>query len=169
MTEVSSLYDMSGYPSIHPCFQGLNVVTAEHIIKINKRVVGKMKDELKGLAAHEFVGLRPKLYSLAYYKDRHFEIDEETGKGEELKESTVNSITRNMLMEDKKTAKGCKKTVKEAHLRHEHYRECLNQLSTYKVKQNLIKLKLHTLSSVNAMKVALTACDDGVHTYAHGH
>ena len=35
--------------------------------KKNKKVVGKMKDELNGLADSGFVGFEPKLYSFAYY------------------------------------------------------------------------------------------------------
>ena len=32
----------------------------------NKKIIGKMKDEIKGMVLEEFVGLRPKCYSLIY-------------------------------------------------------------------------------------------------------
>ena len=45
-------YDTSALPSDHPLFS-----TANHM------VLGKFKDELKGMQMTEFIGLRPKLYS----------------------------------------------------------------------------------------------------------
>lgn len=48
-----ALYDTSDYPADH--FLHSN---------INKKVIGKMKDEMNGKPIHQFVGLRPKLYSV---------------------------------------------------------------------------------------------------------
>jgi len=61
----------------------------------NKKVLGKMKDETHGVPIVEFVGLRPKMYSLKY---------EENGKSIE-----------------KKTAKGIAKNVTKRSIRHAHY------------------------------------------------
>ena len=47
------LYDTSDYPRDHALYS-----------KRNAKVVGKFKDELNGVAALEFIGLRPKMYSL---------------------------------------------------------------------------------------------------------
>ena len=47
------LFDTSDYPRDHALFS-----------KRNAKVVGKFKDELNGVAALEFIGLRPKMYSL---------------------------------------------------------------------------------------------------------
>lgn len=51
-------YDSSEYPSNHKTFN-----------TVNKKVLGKMKDELCGTPAVEFIGLRSKMYSLLTTKD----------------------------------------------------------------------------------------------------
>ena len=53
MAETKDEYDFSNYPKDHP----LNDET-------NKIVIGKMKDEYAGTPIAEYVGLRPKLYSI---------------------------------------------------------------------------------------------------------
>ena len=58
-----------------------------------------MKDETQGIPVEEFVGLRPKMYSLLYHQD-----------GREV---------------EKKTAKGVAKIVTKRDIRHSHYKECL--------------------------------------------
>ena len=47
------LYDTSDYLKDHPLYS-----------VVNKKVVGKFKDECNGQAISEFVGLRPKMYSI---------------------------------------------------------------------------------------------------------
>ena len=44
-------------------------------------------------------------------------------------------------------SKGEKDEVKNIHLRHEHYKNCLNNLKTISVKQSIIKSKAHTIST----------------------
>ena len=48
-----SFYDTSDYPEDHPLFS-----------KVNKKVLGKMKDECEGIPISEYVGLRSKMYSV---------------------------------------------------------------------------------------------------------
>ena len=60
----------------------------------NKKVLGKMKDECAGRPIAEYVGLRPKMYSIL-----------EAGGG------------------NIKKAKGVKKNVVKKHIRHEQYKE----------------------------------------------
>ena len=48
-----SLYDTSNYPKYHPQYS-----------KKNKKVVGMLKDECAGRLIAEYVGLRPKMYSI---------------------------------------------------------------------------------------------------------
>ena len=115
----------------------------------NKKIIGKFKDELNGKSMEEFCGLRAKCYSMLY----------------------------DCLKEDRKmTAKGNKKSVKEAHFQHEHYCKTLKSLTTFSVSQNIIKSRAHNVSSYNVKKTALSAFDvkrwitcDGIHTLAHGH
>ena len=53
MKESSHLFDFSNYPAHHPNYS-----------LDNKKVVGKMKDEMAGRIITGFVGLRPKMYAL---------------------------------------------------------------------------------------------------------
>ena len=78
----------------------------------NKKLRGKFKDELKGVSLEEFVGWRPKLYSMMYM-EKNCEVNEE-GEEEEVDESST-SFKKIVKMEDKKTAEGIKKVVKKQH------------------------------------------------------
>ena len=53
MREDRRLYDTNNYPKDYPLFS-----------PINKKVLGKMKDECGGLAIEEVVAVRPKMYSV---------------------------------------------------------------------------------------------------------
>ena len=55
MLEDKILYDFSEYPTNHPNY---NI--------INKKALGKFKDELKSKIITEFIGLKPKMYSFDY-------------------------------------------------------------------------------------------------------
>ena len=145
--EADDDYDFSEYPLEHPLYN-----------KKNKKVIGKMKDELNGMILEEFAGLRPKCYSflfIGFVKD---------------------NIILDMEEHQYQKAKGVKEDVKKAHLRHKHYKDCLNNLKSFIVKQNIIKSKAHTISTYHMNKVALTAFDtkrwienDNINTLAHGH
>ena len=88
MLQDISLFDTSEYNKDHPLYSAAN-----------KKVLGKMKDETHGVAIEEFVGLRPKMYSIIY--------------------------TEQNKSVEKKTAKGIKKSVTKRQLRHASYKECL--------------------------------------------
>ena len=53
MLETKDEYDFSDYPKDHPLYD-----------ETNKKVIGKMKDECAGTPIAEYIGLRPKLYSV---------------------------------------------------------------------------------------------------------
>ena len=55
MAEDADLFDTSDYPKDHFLHS-----------ETNKKVLGKMKDECAGIPIEEFVGLRPKMYSMVY-------------------------------------------------------------------------------------------------------
>ena len=135
MLEDRNLFDFSGYPKDHPCFSN-----------DNKKVIGKMKDELGGSIMREFVGLRAKMYSL--------EFDNK-------------SMTK---------AKGVKKYVIKNNIRHSDYRDCLFQQRNYFHCMNSIRSDKHILHSVRQNKATLSAYDDkryilndGISTLPHGH
>jgi hypothetical protein len=129
------LYDTSDYPLSHPAYN-----------TINKKVLGKMKDETNGRPIKEFVGLRPKMYAI-------MESD--------------NS--------EKKTAKGINKSVTKQ-LRHQSYYDTLfGEKSSY-VDMSAIRSFHHTVMSVSIRKLGLSPYDnkryvlgDKITTLAHGH
>ena len=88
-----------------------------------------MKDELNSISLDEFVGLRPKCYSLLF--------------NGEVKDNMV----KHTNYMGKPTAKDTRKSVKEAHLRHQHYKDVLKNLSTVTVGKNVIKSKAHDIST----------------------
>ena len=166
---------MSDYPDNRPCFKGLDDETITRIKQMNKKVVGKMKDEWKGTAPMGFTGLRAKLLSFYYKKDIHYELNE-FNEEEEINKPSSASFTKTIVANDKMAAKGVTESVKKAHLRHNHFVECLKTLSNFDVRQNLFRSRSRTIVSTNVKKICLSAfdtkrwiCDDGIHTLAHGH
>ncbi|CAH3040626.1 unnamed protein product, partial [Porites lobata] len=85
MKEDQHLYDTSNYSKDHFLFS-----------EVNKKVIGKFKDETGGLPIVEWIGLRAKMYSMM------------TDDGKE-----------------KKTGKGIKKSVLKKEIRHQDFKDCL--------------------------------------------
>lgn len=132
-------FDTSEYPEEHFLYSTRN-----------KKVLGKMKDETHGEAIEEFVGLRPKMYSLLFHQG-----DEEI---------------------EKKTAKGIAKRVTQRNIRHVNYKECLfeRKRTIHSMKQ--IRSENHQLYMLNINKIGLSPYDDkryitedGINTRAYGH
>ena len=98
---------------------------------INKKVIGKFKDEASGKQITHFVGLRPKLYS--------FKIEDEK---ETLK------------------AKGVKKNVIKNTLLFEDYKECLFSEKEVMRNMNIIRSHNHDIYSITVNKIALSSNDD---------
>ncbi|XP_031551874.1 uncharacterized protein LOC116289141 [Actinia tenebrosa] len=128
-------YDTSGYPKEHFLYSAKN-----------KKVIGKMKDEMLGKPIVEYVGLKPKMYSV-------------------LKLDGV-----------EKKAKGVKKYVVKKDITHESYLNVLRTLKEQRHKMNSLRSYGHQIHNVTQEKVSLSAfdgkrwmCDDGVHTIAFGH
>ena len=114
---------------------------------VNKKVIGKFKDESTGIPITEFVGLRSKMYS--YVKD-----NEQTAR----------------------TAKGIKKQVIIKDIKHEDYKEVLfnNKQMHHTIKT--IRSNNHQLGSFELNKISLSCFDDkrfvhqnGIKSYAYGH
>ena len=110
------------------------------------------------LTLEDFIGLRPKSYSLKF-----------RGKVE-------NNKIKHMNVCEKYTAKGTKQAVKDRFLRHNYFLEALENLVSIYVRQNTIVSKEHLIGTFHQMRVSLTAfdtkrwiVDDGIHTLAHGH
>ena len=139
MLEDAELFDTSEYAQDHPLYS-----------LMNQKVLGKMKDETHGIPIQEFVGLRPKMYSILY--------------------------TENNKLVEKKTAKGIKKSVTKKKIRHNNYKTCLFDKKQTKASMNQIRSHGHEIYSIRLKKIALSPYDDrrfiledGVSTLAHGH
>ena len=133
------LYDLSNFDK-----------TSAYYDETNKKVLGKFKDECDGKPPCEFIGLRPKMYSLK-----------------------VGS-------KEKKTGKGIKKAFLKKEVTHADYKRCLlsnnradqQQLASF----NTIRSKRHEISTFEINKVGLCAydnkrylLDDGITSYSYGH
>jgi hypothetical protein len=141
-------FDLSNY--------GENPATAFIADKSNKAVLLKMKDESEGFPNKEFVGLRPKMYSLII-----------AGADEREKE--------------KLTAKGIATSYKRNTLKHADYVRCIQLDATATDQRQHAKFsrfatKKHVITTVEVNKVGLCCYDnkkyilaDGITSYAYGH
>ena len=108
--------------------------------------MGKFKDELGGVPISEYVGLRPKMYSV---------------------------ITKE---EEIRKAKGIKKNVVKNQITHENYLDCLFEGKTFKHQMNMLRSYNHQIYGINVNKTSLSPLDtkrwisdDGINTFAFGH
>lgn len=136
MKEDQHLYDTSNYSKDHFLFS-----------EVNKKVIGKFKDETGGLPIVEWIGLRAKMYSMM------------TDDGKE-----------------KKTGKGIKKSVLKKEIRHQDVKDCLMEKREFQHSMMNFRSKQHQLFTVKQTKKSLSPFDDkryiledGYTTRAHGH
>jgi hypothetical protein len=136
MSEHQSLYDTSEYLEDHPLRS-----------KVNKKVLGKMKDKCAGRVIEEYVGLRPKMYSIL--------------------EASGSCI---------KKAKGVKKNVVRKHIRHGQYREALFSSKTFRHGMDVLRSERHRIYGQRLNKVSLSPFDskrwiagNGVDTLTYEH
>ena len=136
MAKHAGLYDTSDYPREHPL----------HSVE-NKKVPGKMTDECAGRPIAEYVGLRPKMYSIL------------EANGDNIKK-----------------AKGVRKYVVKKHIRHKQYREALFEKTTFHHGMDVLRSERHHIYGQRLYKVSLPPFDskrwiaeNGVETLAYGH
>ena len=138
--DVKKKFDTSSYMVNHP--SGIKT-------GVNKKVIGKFKDEAAGRQITHFVGLRPKLYSFKM---------EEKKEGEEGDEKEKKVKGENKTEIDK--AKGVKECVIKNSLTFEDYKNCLFSEKDLMREMNIIKSENHDIYSMTINKVALSANDD---------
>ena len=114
------MFDNSDYP-----------VSSPYYCYVNKKTIGKFKDEACGIPITEFVGLKSKMYS--YIKN-----DEKGGK----------------------TTKGIKKNVIKTNIKHEDYKNTLINNEPMHHKMETIRSQRHQLGSYEINKVSLSCFDD---------
>jgi hypothetical protein len=130
-------FDTSDYPEDNPF----------NMPRVNKKVLGKMKDENNGKILTEFVGLRSKMYAMAV----------QDGK-------------------TTKKAKGVQRAVVEKNLTVEMYKDVLLNQKIQRAEVRAIRSKHHKVTTVLQNKIALNylddkrlIMDDGVTTVPHGY
>ena len=130
------LYDTSDFPEGSPFRR-----------QANKKVLGKMKDECAGTPIAEYVGLRPKMYSIRKANDSEI-----------------------------KKAKGVKKYVVKNHIRHSQYCEALFSSKVFKHEMNTLRSVGHQIYTLKMNKTSLSPldtkrwiADDGITTYGYGY
>ena len=130
------MFDFSGYPQQSKFFD-----------LDNKKVIGKMKDEVKGKMISEFVGLKSKIYSLVIVNN------------EEINEK----------------AKGVNKNVVK-NMRHEEYIHVLFNKEVIRHKMKRVQSKLHRIGTYDVCKISLSCfddkryiLDDGINSLAYFH
>ena len=147
--ETKDIYEDFKKHSMHYDFSDYPKGEEGHFLhsNTNKKVVGKFKDELNSQIIHEFIGLKPKMYSIL---------------SEEKKEM--------------KKAKGVSSRVVKNKLRHADYYNCLfNSNVKYFEIQRRIGQENHQLFTFHQNKVTLSSFDDkryiledGISSLAYG-
>ena len=99
--------------------------------RVNKKCVGKMKDECNGKLMLEFVGLRSKMYSVRVQDQKLI-----------------------------KKAKGIKSNVVKTAITFEDYVRCLQENTSITREQRMIRSRHHELYTEKETKIALSAHDD---------
>ena len=137
--DVKKKFDTSNYPENHP--SGIK-------IGVNKKVIGKFKDEAGGLQITHFIDLRPKLYTLKVKQN----------------EEALKNVPKKFLpfkgKEEERKAKGVKKSVIKKSLSFEDYKKCLFTEDKIMREMNIIRSQNHDIYSMTVNKVALSANDD---------
>ena len=134
--DILERFDTSNYPKDCPIYTD-----------VNKKVIGKFKDEAGGMQTKELSGSNAKVYCIL--------MDE----GDEVKK-----------------CKGVKRAVVKTSLHHEDFKNCVLKKENQMRKMNVIRSNKHEIYTETVCKVALSHKDDkhiiredGIHTYAHGH
>ncbi|GBO33084.1 hypothetical protein AVEN_241115-1 [Araneus ventricosus] len=133
MSHHMDIYDTSDYPRDHFLFS-----------ESNKKKIGCFKDELHSKPIIEFIGLRPKMYSIKS------ERGEKTAKG-----VARSVVVRNIRHEDYRR---CREELKST-------REIQYQIQSENHKLKTVKVNKIALCSFDDKRYLL----DNVHTLAHGH
>ena len=120
--DIKARFDTSDFPQGHES----GILTG-----VNKKVIGKFKDEVAGRQITHFVGLKPKLYSF------------------KIEESKTN-----------KKCKGVKKAVVKKKIEFEDYVRCLFKGEKQMRTMNIIRSENHDIYSKEVNKLALSSDDD---------
>ena len=134
LEDIKDELDTSDYPKDHKLYS-----------EINKKVMGKFKDELAGNIMTKFIGLRSKMYAFEYLERKDSEY----------------------LIKFKCLAKGVNKTVKKDFTIGDYDKCLFERKITHKVLFNLIH-KGHRIFLRQMIKIGLSPFDDKRYIYEDG-
>ena len=133
--EDKSLFDFSDYP-----------LNSKFFDPVNKKVIGKMKDEFKGKIISEFIGLKSMMYSLTAVNN------EEVKKSKEVKKHVVKNIV------------------------HKEFADVLFNTRMIRHNMKRIQSKLHRIGTCDVCKISSPCfddkryiLDDGINSLAYFH
>ena len=106
--------------------------------RVNKKVIGLIKDECNGNIMTEFIGLRSKMCSVLIQNEKPI-----------------------------KKVKGVKSLVAKTTITFENYRDCLFNETTVRCHQNNIRSRNHIVHTEKENKVALSPHDDKRHLFVN--
>lgn len=160
------LFDKSNYPKCHPRYDNSN-----------NSVLGLFKDEVAGSQIVEFVGLKPKMYSLKVEKlseaPENYLGVRYTLRNNKLEECVDGQFT--IKDDEKKTCKGVQRSAVRKNIKHASYKSVLENLNSQNVDMKMFRTREHDIFTVKINKVGLSSYDnkryliDPVNSYAYGH
>ena len=155
---IIDLFDVSNFPDEHRIFNTLNPIEVQRQKKKNKKVPGKMKDELNGNILLEFVGLRAKAYAMKSLV-LHRAENEHSG--------SIHVI---------KKLKGVQSAVVSKHATFNHYLSSIFERKRYVAETTSIQSSLHEVRTLSIKKSAMGPyddkrflLDDGITSLPYGH
>jgi len=156
MIEMADHFDFNDYPKDHEIRKALG----NERVLVNKKIPGKFKDELSGTIMKEFIGLRPKMYSVLRAGENP---NTANPKPEGFKESI-------------RKAKGVPMDVVKGEFHHQRYRSVLFEKKLDDtIDFTTIRSEKHRLYTIQTSKIGLSPFDskkwilpNGLDTMAHG-
>ena len=137
-------FDVSAYASKHPLFKGMSDEAIKALKLKNRKVPGKMKDELDGNTLLEFVGLRAKSYAFQ-------QLIEYGNVGKNWDEGEILEV---------KKLKGIQKSVVMGNINFDNYYECLFEKREHYADTTSLRSFKHQIKTLSARKKALVPFDD---------
>ena len=137
-------FDLSGYASKHPIFDGMSPEAIKIQKLKNKKVPGTMKDELDGNTLLEFVGIRAKSYAFQ-------QLIEYGNVGKNWDEGEILEV---------KKLKGIQKSVVMKNINFDNFYECLFEKREHYADTTSIRSFKHQIKTLGARKKALVPFDD---------
>ena len=137
-------FDLSGYDSKHSIFNGLDQEEIKKLKSNNKKIPGKMKDELDGNTLIEFIGLRAKAYAFKQLVE-YENYDKDWCEGD--------------ILEVKKL-KGIQKCVVKENVNFNNYFECLFENRPHYADTTAIRSYKHKMKTIKVRKLAMAPYDD---------